>query len=402
MNSVSRWCVGVLILFPLSSFSYAYTSTPSLLFEQDTCSALLKRRVLAPDTAELVKNFFAFDYFDGTDNRGFELRPKAHMFETRHFEEFRPRVVHVIDLPHPSTIFKSEIWQGSSERFRFLDVGFKHLREYSRAMNLLVADHVVHLPDTSLTVDVGTSFGSLLTRLYQYRWSFHRAVLEKYRKKKPYLQTADLRLLELINEISDNSDVFGLLKYDDGSDLRTLSVNEIQDRLLLTMQVHYFGDRSFFRPTVRGMMISLGKEIHDSYDRFPFEYRIPLSLAGTIRKNVYSRFNPKTTCELTRLAKFVQVLPYDVSASFLLRVLDRARSRGMETMLVSLDSRTMRLFRREYGIKELIPLPTDQNEVPEFLGYMDLRGTEFTTLYAELTKVALAHNAIIPEVVQWR
>lgn len=329
------------------------------------------KRVSKPPILDIFKKFKYNLLPNGGGFNFFTGKPNA-----------RTRVVNLSVTFHPLDVWTRKIWQSESQWFQFIDVGFRNLETDSAVTNGIIAAHLTQYPDDNLTVRYGEERIHAEEILSRYRWELHDAVIDKYATVKPYLTPMDLFDLKALNLINDNNDVLGLLDYFQGTDLSTLTAEQIKEHLIMTIQITYFGERNFFTPSPRGILMASGERIDETEDKMPFEHRITPGALPNFRRMFYSDFNRRTICELTRYAKFVNKIPQAIQDKFLLEAIRTAMNRGMKTMIVSADQATARLYRR-YGFKVYSELPTGSGEL-EYLMYMHSNGPEFVSLLSRL------------------
>ncbi len=291
---------------------------------------------------------------------------------------------HTLDLSsYPSSVdLKTTLWSHEQKYFLFLDTGFKNLEIESDIIEQAVAYHLLFRPDQNLEVILGEDRIRARQILHKYRWALHFAVLDVYKEKKKYLTPEDLYHLQASAMFSSNSDVFAVLEAEGKVFSSYDTRGKIADRLLLTLQISYPGERNFFKPTVKGLQVnSGGKPIIDD-DRLPFEYRLNPIQEFDFRDKFYTRFPKSSTCEFTRYAK-LKKLPRSTHDRFLLEALHTAVRRGMKVIIASGDRHTARLFGK-YGFKIYGELPTRQRETKEFLTYLELNSPEFKQVVWDL------------------
>jgi hypothetical protein len=217
----------------------------------------------------------------------------------------------------------------------------------------------------------------------------HAAVLSVYHGKKDYLTPADFSTLNFVNRLSSNSDVFGLF---------LPSAAPFRERLQLTIQISYFGNRNFFIPTTRGVLLAAGQPIDETHDRLPFEFRLSKEDVEAFRTALYQRFDQRTSCEITRYTKFAADLPRDVTDEVVRRVFERVARRGIRTMFISVDPLTLRLFKR-YGFKPYAELPINHTDPgkKEVLAYLTTDSKEFAEVYRRLAESSRSvHTYYLP------
>jgi hypothetical protein len=267
--------------------------------------------------------------------------------------------------------FDNQTWFFNQTQYKLLDVGFKNFEAHSTRVNKIIIDHIENYPNQNLKVLYDSPRRSLGKSIGVKRWAMHGAVLLRYEETKPYLSREDLLTLERINSISSNNDVYGLTK--DGV-------------LILTIQVTYYGDRRYDKPNLRQILPSQELPTAENKDLFPFEYRFGNLITPEFREKLFTRFDPRYTCEIIRYSSFDPKIPIEIEDRFVLNLFKTIRERGMKHILIGVDQATARLFSYRYGFKHFADLPAlNGKKQKEFLYYMDVDGPEFVFINSALT-----------------
>lgn len=323
----------------------------------------------------LSKAIQRFEIRDWADHSGFSL------VNPRSKKIYAPNVIW---LREPREKFwRSRIWHDGNEKIRFVDVGFTNLSHESVVLNVIASHHVREFTAKPLLVRYGLKRTAAIRTLHNIRWAVHDRVLEKYEEKKKYLAIDDFGNLIKYNVDSDHSDVFALME-PTAKPIEKMSEKEIKDRLLMAIQVSYFGDRNYFLPSRRGILKVNGYHVEDMSDMLPFGYRIPTQYRPDFLAKFYAEFNPTKTCEMNRYARFGK-FPDAFHDRFLFHAFMTAHARGMETIIASVDTGTSQYFQDEYGFKVFSELPTATGE-PEFLLYMHVNSSEFRNTVQQLMR----------------
>jgi hypothetical protein len=320
---------------------------------------------------KLARLYAGFEYHPKV--QGFEMLSKANRSRNR-----KNRTVDV-DAGPENNRFMAEVWEFKGQQYHYVDVGYPNLQYESNLISEVVADHMIDHPKEDLTVLYKPNLVMLRSAINRFRWALHRAVIASYSDEKEYLTKADLRLLVETNVASQNNDVYGLLNYQRTEDLSSLSQEEIQKRLAATIQITYFGNRHFLKPTLREILRSKDFVTPrlQSDDLLPFEFRVPPAVRPKYRAQLAKDFDVTKMAEITRFAKFSN-MPTEVHFRFLYKVFFSAMRHGVRTIVISTDDKTSRLFKR-YGFKLYSRLPTASG-APEYLYYMQLPGRDFLNL----------------------
>ncbi len=298
-------------------------------------------------------------------------------------------VVNLPSLIFARSYWRHEWWETAAERYSFLDIGFKNLEQDSYAINEIIAQHLLKGSKHNLKFVFGHQRAKDLDLLVRLRRTVHKLVIETYQNRKPYLDKLDLVQLLEVNRGSSNSDVFALVDNDPNMKWEDLTRDEIRKRLVMTMQINYFGEHQFLFPSKKGVVNTQDKKVILNGNSLPFEYRLSSAQLDDFRRALYQRFDAQTSCELTRWAKVGgpsgEKLSSEFMDRFLAEVLMTVRERGMNTIFVSADKATRRIFSR-YQFKLYSPLPImGEAKSDEVLMYLDLASSEAYKLYEKLS-----------------
>lgn len=280
-----------------------------------------------------------------------------------------------------------EEWHAYGKVFQFFDVGFKNFERESQYLNSIIADHLLRHSEANLRIEFGPARSETESVLSRYRWTLLEAVFGRYEEVKDYISGTALSILEWQSFNDTNIDVFGLAEYDQRIPRGHLSDQELRERLRMTVQISYYGDRNFLETNLREIQRATGIEVDDNQGRFPFQTRLRAGDAYLFNHGLFTRFKPETTCEFTRLAKFINRLPPPILARFLLEAFQTAERRGMKTILASADSKTKKLF-EPYGFRQFTTLPTGTGE-EEFLMFLEVDSDLYAQNKLALTDLAL-------------
>jgi hypothetical protein len=332
--------------------------------------------------AELVRRWEAF-------NLRSPLAFQEHHLSSLTWSERRrePKTVQLDSLIDFEIASKFELWDdlGSDKKFVFIDASFKGLERDARNLNSIVLDHMLNTPEENLILRYGAYRTKQLRILYEARWALHAKVLQVYSLRKQYLDFDQIMGLVQATKSSDNSDVFGVLdvtKDVEPFDWLRLDSQKIKNDAVLSIQISYFEKRSFFRPSLNGILDFMGVDYQTFENRFPFENRLKDVSIDDFRKDKLKKFKLDKTCELTRFSKFANVSEA-VQARLLLKAFRSAENRGMQSILASADPFTFRLFTRKYHFKNLTEIPTETGS-KEFLLYIHVDSPNYLLLIKEL------------------
>ncbi len=352
----------------------------------NVCEYILTRANLQNRVAEarrVADEFSTREYRYLGNHLGFSLSRTRELHDTTKRES---RFVSVPSLPgdYQQSVTR-QFWQANGKKYQFVNVGLKSLEAYSDRVNRTVFAQLLTHPDDDLIVYYDDSRLAVGKRLMKYRWGVHDAVLEIYKRKKPYLSENDFRTLIYLNKVSQNSDVLALLYP------KTIvpAARGVSNRVALTIQISYFGDRHYFRPSVAEIVDP--ESMPNPKDLLPFEYRIPVDQLAAFRAAFYSRFPARYTCEMLRYASMDNQIPQSIRDRFLLTAFQKAERRGMKYVIAGADKYTERLYRR-YGFQIYSPLPNGQIEEPEYVLYLRIGTPEYSEMIARLQRSAIIEN----------
>lgn len=371
--------IALALAFALSLSLHASEATEELF--DNPCELTLTGLFLK--ASPFLRGFFRKLYDNYTihefpDKTGFELKLK-NSSATR-----LPELVDFTSDPDPLKFWSSQEWLFDDIPFQFIDVGFKNLQYEVNKINYLVIQWISNKGE-DLVVRYSPQWLKARQTLKPLRWTLHKSVLEKYKVRKPYLDSVQIEDLNLPNTVSGNSDVFGLL-LGLPKPVADLRVDDIRSRLVLTAQITYHGDRHFQQPpSLRGLYASAGYIVDEDLDKFPFEYRIAGPEFEKFREKFYSRFPVRTTCEVNRYAMFVKKLPTEVHERFLYHIFKTAENRGMKAMIAEADRKTARLFER-YGFKVFAEMPSVQSDETEYVVYVERGSPEWKKTMARFAE----------------
>jgi len=366
--------LAIVLSFDNSTQIYADSSVQ--LANEKACLEILKIDSRRPNRTKkaIFDAYRSFSAFRSIDESQIILKPAKDNGGIRH--------VYIEDIKNTSAILDKTIWTIDSNKYELIDVGHLQLNKQSQMISRATLEHLLRHPNETLIIHLGRDTVLATNTLKTLRWVVHDSVLAKYKERKPYLSADDFQLLENINRQSGNSEVLGVLNYDDSA-LVDITEDKLVDRLLATIQITYFGDRNYLFPNLRSLYEANGLEVSDEGDKFPFEYRLDEDKIREFRSKFYKRFEAKTTCEFTRYAKF-ENLPDQVQSRLLHEALRRAKNRGIKTIVASSDDGTKRLFQR-YGF-QLYPeeLPIKNSVANEHLLFLEVDSFQFQEVYNRL------------------
>lgn len=363
---LSRWLIIPAVILVSCAFPQSQAASSNKNWLKKSCRSLLLNSAELR-SREVQDRFANFQFITLPDGSGFRFE--------RMGQPDRRRVIQYNFDFAPTKLLATTDWYYRGRHYQFFQVGFKALENDALYLNSILAYHLVRNPDDHLMVRFPRERVMAELRLRLYRWIIHEAVLDRYFQSKTYLDPQKVQQLREPNVISGNSDVFGLIE--SPPDILELKAPEIERALLETLQISYFGDESYFLPSLEGALLHLGDESLHYQSRFPFEYRLRADQAAAFRRKLLQRFDPDSTCEFTRFMKFSKTLPRPVANRFLYEGMLAAQKRGMTAILASSDTRTSRFFRQAYAFKSFARLPTEQNAEIEYLQYIRTGSPEF-------------------------
>jgi hypothetical protein len=357
----------------------------------------------------LLNRWGRYDYSPLPNNEGLILKLKAGEYANG------TRTLDILsEIPNFDLLFR-KVWSLGYKKYEIINVGYKNFQHDSFVVNRAIVRHMNNHPNKNLIVlfDPARNYTAKIIRTY--RTAIHGKVLQKYMERKDYLSPHDFNTLKELIHLSGNSDVFGLLAYDEDASAQKLVPAMIAKRLLLTAQITYYGDRHFFEPTLRGLMAAAHIPIANSEDKLPFEYRIKPTALPEFRAKFYKRFKAEETAEIIRTARFDQQLedsrrvPDEVRDKFFLNLFKTAESRGMKHIVIGVDKATGRYF-KQYGfelydeleIKKIEPQLLAQMKEKigdhEYLHFIDIGSEKYLETIERLTSSTFLVEQTIEEI----
>jgi hypothetical protein len=395
------------LLYPFSYASFNSGLSPAQIkgCEFDLKQAGPKLVASTPDQA-LVQAFsqYSIEPIGENADHGFFLR------SPNPDKPVQPKTIIVPSNEWAPPFIEKRKWHYGNGDYVFLDTGFKRFESYSNSLHKIIRDSIVRFPNEDLEFLYGADRVAAAKMSQSFRWALHEAVLRKYKRKKSYLTEKDLSILRELNKISSNNDVFGLFRYD--PDLNPADVRDVDNLLLSTIQITYFGDRDFFNPNVRQVERASRLPVDQSQDLLPFAYRLDRdSKKGkSFLKKFNANFSRKDTCEILRYSSFDAKLPLAIEDRLVYDVFRTIVERGMKHIVIGVDNATGRLFSDRYDFMyyDQLPIPIKKQQQvasdnpagwlfgdlsqppipikyePEFLYYIDVHSPEFQTVYHRL------------------
>jgi hypothetical protein len=378
-----------LILFIASAFAFAEGplpgGTPDLF--QSLSKSCEKQLSAAPSESEVIKAYMRFRVGNLPNFRGFYIETKRPSKYPDYIEWYPP------ELKRP--FWRTEKWVVGDRPIQFVDIGFENLADDSELINRRIAEHVMEHPKLSLKVLFDDIRSSAVQSLHSLRWNVHGQVIDFYKEEMEYLTPEDILQLVVYNQISTHNDVFALMEMSD-KPIDKMSAKEFLSKLLMTLQISYFGNRNYLEPTIKGVVRAAGLTFDESEDRLPWEYLVPAKYRKNFRNRIYARFRPDKACEFNRYQRFAR-FPTAAQSYFLMDALMRVHDRGLETILaVTTKDIATKKFMMD-GFKKVAEIPSDENPSGElrdealgdrrnakYLLYLSVDSAEFSEFFNKL------------------
>jgi hypothetical protein len=244
----------------------------------------------------------------------------------------------------------------SSEKYVLVDVGLKNLesdqeildhiyQQHLLGPNYLYPIHFVFKGEKKKSVEL----------LERFRWGLHDAVIKIYQgtpRKQKYLDLQGLSGLMFENNLTQNSDVLGVLKAKVGS-LVDWTKKQVREHTEVAIQITYSIRRIFDQPNYDKILGKVRRRHLPFMDRYP-ESSEKQSMMEQFEKD----FAEVSVAEFNRFAKASAKVPESLEKYLLLKAIERAEARGVQVLFASTDRATKRLFEGEYhfSLYKEIPL----------------------------------------------
>lgn len=216
--------------------------------------------------------------------------------------------------------------------------------------------------------------------LSSLREAVGQKIYDTYKKRKKYLTDKDLLTLKMsdISAQTRDTDYFVLLN---GKNLNTdMTVQEFQKRAVMSLQIVYSQYQMPMFPDI--LMKNFNKKtapIPHQQRAKDLEYPATQKLNPTVAAFVAGR----TFVELTRFGKYEEV-NNPVASRFILNALKRIQSIISDgVILISVDSKTKRLFSR-YNFKVISEHVTDNSIEPEYIMALEVGSGAFQDIIQKL------------------
>jgi hypothetical protein len=362
-------CIILSINLPLRAEGIFIPTPPARQIYNGNCNQRLSPITTLLSRINILKSFSSFSIGYLPDEAGFIFSPQI---------PDAPVNIPVMRPMESKSIWRIDHWKTSQTQVNFLDMGLKNLEPDMDEINRLATIQMANAPHTPFEIDISYKRAKERVLLQIMRWRLHDVVLTKYQEMKKYLTSRDFAMLDWTSGWSDNSDLFAIVNGDPLTPEK-MTLQALEKKIALTIQITYFGRKDFERPTLQGALDANLLRKYSVEDELPFEFRLGPAMRKEFAERVYTRFDRATTCEFMRYAKVDKDLPRDIHDRFLLEALLTAKMRGMKTILASGDSFTSRLFRR-YGFEIFDRLPTNQVGEIEYLSYLDTDSPAFAAV----------------------
>lgn len=300
----------------------------------------------------------------------------------------------------PLETWRTQTWTSASGRkYRAVNAGFSILRYDAQRNRDAFWEAQLEQPRKQLNLVNSGARRTAWDTLARWRWSAHQAVMDAYSKLKGYLSEQALSVLRVSDGTSEYSDVLMVLE-ERGDSLAELTPEQIQERLVATIQITAEGDADFISPQ-HFFNAPPVDPVPNPFHHLPFVLRAGSSKADTL-KLITEKFGDKKLGEFTRYVKFRKELEPDIQAQLLLLALEHGHALGIQVFLLDADHITQHIFSRPmYGFKKLVDLNTLDFRVlpdgqvehfpvgePEVLMYLEAGSQEYVQTIQTLRSLA--------------
>ncbi|MGE3974843.1 MAG: hypothetical protein AB7F59_09990 [Bdellovibrionales bacterium] len=270
--------------------------------------------------------------------------------------------------------------QFEGKTYQLLPLSISQLHDIHDQFTAHIRRHIRTNDDYDVIVGVNGEALKTEVLWMRYRWAFHAKVIDSYSDKKGYLRATDLALLDMINRMENNYDVYGVFLKPSGTDFSKLTQEEIKTDLFATIQVTYRESYQYDFPNAHEMFPERLGSKETRMELLPFQWRLDeMRVSARPFTEVFNvDFKNRRLAEITRYAKFEQ-LPAAIQAKMIMQALVTGAQKGVQTFIISVDPATQILFGR-LGFQDYKTLPIGQSETPEALMYMHTGSEKYKKL----------------------
>ena len=310
----------------------------------------------------------------------------------------KQKLIYLKNFRRPRPNWPTDSWLLGDQAYSFINVGHANMALDAQDMNRVVLGYLqTENPKFGLDLTFGIRRRLSVRLLRSMRWALHDKVVQNYSGTYGYLSLEDFDELDIASSRSSNHDVLVVLE--DQGDFDWINVDEKKwhDDVIQTLQISYFGERTFFKPNLRGVLASAQIEISEANDKLPFEERIVPSQRAALRDNFYRRFEARQTAEFARYMRFKK-RPVALGSKLVLEGLALAAQRGVRYVVASTNKLTAEAFARRYGFQKYARLPT-RTRMEEWVSYLDLEDSavrlKLMKIKAEAARVTVSRSTFI-------
>jgi len=277
--------------------------------------------------------------------------------------------------------------QNGSTQYRLFNVGFRQLRRDWPEIRAAIENELKQKGRQNSLI-LHRDQNSILSELRLLIWRdwVSNAVMNLYALRKDYISAIELIMMG-IHDHSPFSDDYLVLSKDNGKSILETDAKQFDDDVLAVVRLVRMEEHSLFLPP--GLISNKAEDSH-----LPLTFRTRDWKAGRLLRQKLLELNffeGKKIAEISRFVKFDK-LPEPVMSSFLKNMFDLAMNdpEPIDIFVISVDKYTRRLFRRDFGFKDLITLTAPGADHEEYVLYLDTSSPEFAKVRAELNSESMS------------
>ena len=253
-------------------------------------------------------------------------------------------------------------------------------------VNSAVARRLNQYRHTSIRFRASEPRRTTLETLHRFRWAFHQRVIDDYRERSTPRDVFSVRDDDQMRRANQHSNV-DVLGVSEKRLARTASRHAISQSLLMTLQISYDQPAEFQRPSLDGLLKTLGQS--PTHDRMlPFMYRLRGERRDEFIENFWRSYGHLRVCEIARYRKHRRT-PDVIEARMLFEAFKRIVQRRCQLVVGSQSTGVFQLF-EHLGVTRDRRLP-NHSKNPEYLVILPVNSPQFWVTYGQLGRTAGLH-----------
>lgn len=302
----------------------------------------------------------------------------------------------IVPTGYPGRDAVGDIATVGESRFRVANVGSRQFHDVTKAIDALIERHYAHSTEVKqVWLPIAEEWRFYHSKMHQLQSTTSLMTTQAYKARKPYLVNEDLENLHVNDLFEAARNEYVVVMNEIGKPVFEMTLDEYKSNLLAAMRLARAGE---------------GHGINDIdmlMHGWPGELPCLSRLSGQPRdllQKFFAQLGARgiKVAEMTRFSRF-QKLPPDVLKMLILRMFEFSKhpTDPVDVFVMEVDAVTRRLF-ADYGLEELIQLPSERGEAPEYIMTVDARTPQFARMLERLrAEVAgiVVEQAAMPKTV---